>query len=54
MDDDILNLSLVRQGKKRQKRSRHEDLIILQQEQIEVQREQEEHNRMFFRQIMEK
>ena len=54
MDDDILNSTLVRTGKKRQKRSLHEDSFILQQEQMEAQREQEERNRMFFRQIMEK
>ena len=54
MDDDILNSTLVRKGKKRQKRSLHKDLFILQQEQMEAQREQEERNRMFFRQIMEK
>ena len=54
MDDDNLNSTLVRKGKKRQKRSLHKDLIILQQEQMEAQREQEERNRMFFRQIMEK
>ena len=54
MDDGNLNSTLVRKGKKRQKRSLHEDLIILQQEQMEAQREQEERNRMFFRQIMEK
>ena len=54
MDDDILNSTLVRKGKKRQKRSLHEDLIILRQEQMEAQREQEERNRMFSHQIMEK
>ena len=54
MDDDILNSTLVRKGKKRQKRSLHKDLFILQQEQMEAQREQEERNRMFFRQITEK
>ena len=41
MDDDNLNSTLVRKGKKQQKRSLHEDLIILQQEQMEAQREQE-------------
>ena len=30
MDDDNLNLTLVGKSKKRQKRSVHEDLIILQ------------------------
>ena len=54
MDDDNLNSTWVRKGKTRQKRSLHEDLIILQQEQMEAQREQEERSRMFFRQIMEK
>ena len=54
MDDGNFNSTLVRKGKKRQKRSLHEDLIILQQEQVEAQREQEEHNRMFFHHIMEK
>ena len=54
MDGDNLNSTLVRKDKKRQKRSLHEDLIILQQEQMEAQREQEERNRMFFRLIMEK
>ena len=54
MDDDILNSTLVRKGKKRQKRSLHEDLIILQQEQMEAQREKQERNRMFSCQIMEK
>ena len=54
MDDDNLNSTLVFKGKKRQKLSLHEGLIILEQEQMEAQREQEERNRMFFRQIMEK
>ena len=31
MDDDNLNSTLVRESKKRQKRSLHEDLTILQQ-----------------------
>ena len=53
MDDDNLDLNLVRKGKKRQKRSLNEDLIILQQEQMEAQREQEERSSMFFRQIIE-
>ena len=51
MDDDNLNSTLVRKGKNRQKRSLHEDLIILQQKQMEAQREQEERNRMLFRRI---
>ena len=38
MDDDNLNSTLVRKGKKQQKRSLHEDLIILQKEQMEAQR----------------
>ena len=54
MDDDNFNSTLVCKDKKRQKLSLHEGLIILQQEQMEVQREQEERNKMFFRQIMEK
>ena len=48
MDDDTLNSTLARKGKKRQKHFLHEDLIILQQEQMEAHREQEERNRMFF------
>ena len=51
IDDDNLNSTLVRKGKNRQKRSLHEDLIILQQKQMEAQREQEERNRMLFRRI---
>ena len=47
MDGDNLNSIFVCKGKKRQKRFLHEDLIILQQEQLEG-------NRMFFHQIMEK
>ena len=54
MDDGNLNSTLLRKDKKWQKRSLHEDLIILQQDQMDVQREQEERNRMFVRQIMEK
>ena len=54
MDDGNFNSTLVCKDKKRQKLSLHEGLIILQQEQMEVQREQEERNKMFFRQIMEK
>ena len=54
MDDDNLNSNLVCKSKKRQKCFLHEDLIILQQEQIEAQWKQEERNRMFFREIMEK
>ena len=54
MDGDNLNSTLVRKDKKRQKRSLHEDLIILQQEHMEAQREQEKSNRMFFQRIMEK
>ena len=54
MDDDNLHSTFVRKGKKRQKRSLQEDLIVLQQEQMEAQREQEESNRMFFCRIMEK
>ena len=54
MDDDNLNSTLVCESKKRQKRSLHEDLIVLQQEQMEAQRKQEERNWMFFRQIIEK
>ena len=54
MNDKNLNSTLVRKDKKRQKRSLHEDLIILPQEQMEAQREQEKRDRMFFRHIMEK
>ena len=54
MDDDNLNSNLVCKSKKRQKCFLHGDLIILQQEQIEAQWKQEERNRMFFREIMEK
>ena len=48
MDDDTVNSTLARKGKKRQKHFLHEDLIILPQEQMEAQQEQEERNRMFF------
>ena len=54
MDDDNLNSTIVRKGKKRQKCSLHEYLIILQQEQMEAQQEQEKRNRMFFHRIKEK
>ena len=54
MNDKNLNSTLVRKDKKREKRSLHEDLIILQQEQMEAERKQEKRDRMFFRHIMEK
>ena len=54
MNDKNLNSTLVRKDQKRQKSSLHEDLIILQQEQMEAQREHEKRDRMFFRHIMEK
>ena len=38
MDHGNLNSTLVLKSKKRQKRYLHEDLIILQQEQMEAQR----------------
>lgn len=54
MVDGNLNSTLVCKSKKRKKCVLREDLIILQQEQIEAQWKQEECNRMFFREIIEK